>query len=86
MEKPLISCPACSSRLIYPTGFDRDDDGSMIIERRCPECEHADIVVAEFKAALTWIQRERRIRRQLMMHLIELELDEILDAAQPAEH
>jgi hypothetical protein len=86
MEKPLTSCPTCTSCLIYPTGFDRDDEtGGMIIERRCPECEHVDVVCAPLRASLAWIHRERQIRRQLIRRVIDLELEDILGVTETAE-
>jgi hypothetical protein len=79
--KPLTSCPACDSRLIYPLDAHRHADGRAVIERRCPECEHVDVVVAEIDAARRWGRRERRIRIELIRAVLDLEVESILDPA-----
>jgi DNA-directed RNA polymerase subunit RPC12/RpoP len=60
----LVICPACSSRLIYPidlAGWKQD----AILSRRCPECEHRDVVVTARLPALLWLARTARQRDEL---------------------
>ena len=33
-------CPECSSKLVYPTGWDEAGPDSWQVQLRCPECEH----------------------------------------------
>ena len=78
-SRPLIVCPGCSSRLIYPVAIERHPDARrIVIERCCAECEHNDSACCDVRAAERWVQRERRIRLQLVRHVVELELDDIL--------
>ncbi len=77
--RPLTTCPACASRLIYPVSFaSHPDRERVVIERCCPECDHSDCVVCDAVAAAVWGRRERSIRRELVRQVIALELDEIL--------
>ncbi len=39
-DQALHVCTACSSELVYPTGWDETDDESWKVALRCPECEH----------------------------------------------
>ena len=39
-EQALHVCTACSSELVYPTGWDEVDDESWQVQLRCPDCEH----------------------------------------------
>jgi DNA-directed RNA polymerase subunit RPC12/RpoP len=80
-RKPLTRCPLCSSRLIFPLSVEVHHSSGMIIERRCPECEHRDVVVTDLLAAQVWARRERRLRSQLVRTVLDLELAEILAAA-----
>jgi len=34
----LCECPHCSSRLVYPTGWQAEPDGGISLQMRCPEC------------------------------------------------
>jgi transcriptional regulator NrdR family protein len=77
-SKPLTSCPICDSRLIYPVDARRHPEGGAVIERRCPECEHSDIVVAGLEAARRWGRREQRVRVELVRAVLALEVEEIL--------
>jgi hypothetical protein len=63
-RKPLVHCPCCMSRLIYAidaAGYDAE----VILNRRCPECEHRDSVVTSALAAAVWYRRDTRIMREL---------------------
>jgi hypothetical protein len=80
-SKPLTSCPICDSRLIYPVDAHRDSEGLAVIERRCPECEHSDIVTCEPETAGRWGRREQRIRTELVRVVLALEVEGILGAA-----
>ena len=63
-RKPLVHCPRCTSRLIYTVdaaGYDAE----VILDRRCPECEHRDSVVTSALAAAVWYRRDTRIMREL---------------------
>jgi Zn ribbon nucleic-acid-binding protein len=63
-QKPLARCPACSSRLIYPidlAGWSWD----TVVSRRCPECEHHDVVATARLPALLWFARNARQRDEL---------------------
>jgi DNA-directed RNA polymerase subunit RPC12/RpoP len=65
VSKPLVHCPRCSSRLIYAVdtaGYDAE----VILNRRCPECEHRDSVVTSAIAAAVWYRRDTRLMRELM--------------------
>jgi hypothetical protein len=77
-SKPLTTCPTCDSRLIYPLDAYRHPDGGAVIVRRCPECEHSDIVRAELEAARRWGRREQRIRVELVRAVLDLEVAGIL--------
>jgi hypothetical protein len=60
----LVRCPSCLSPLIYPVdlaGLERE----IVVSRRCPECEHRDLVVAERLAALLWFDRYIRERSEI---------------------
>jgi len=79
-SRPLIVCPpGCTSMLLYPVAIERHPDGRrIVIERYCPECEHNDSVCCDVRAAERWVQRESRIRLQLVRQVVELELEDIL--------
>jgi DNA-directed RNA polymerase subunit RPC12/RpoP len=62
---PLVRCPRCSSRLIGPTHTDACRDG-VIVERRCPECDHRDRVVTTAFAAAVWARHESRVASGLL--------------------
>jgi hypothetical protein len=64
-RKPLVHCPRCTSSLIYTVdaaGYDAE----VILDRRCPECEHRDSVVTSALAAAVWYRRETRLMRELL--------------------
>ena len=65
-QKPLVHCPRCLSRLIY-TVDTAGYDSEVILDRRCPECEHRDSVVTTALAAAIWYRRETRIMRELQV-------------------
>ena len=79
--KPLTVCPACASRLIYPVTFAPLDSGRVVIERRCPECEHDDCVTCDPTAATAWARRVRRDRLELVHQVLDLEIAAALAAA-----
>ena len=54
--KPLVRCPVCSSGLIYPVTCSSWKRHS-VVERRCPECEHRDVVTTHRLAAAVWLRR-----------------------------
>jgi hypothetical protein len=61
---PLVVCPCCRSRLIYTT--DTAGFGSQVVlDRRCPECEHRDSVIATAHAAAAWYRRDTRLLTEL---------------------
>jgi hypothetical protein len=63
-RKPLVHCPSCESSLIYTTdsaGYDAE----VILNRRCPECEHRDSVVTTAIAAAVWYRRDTRLLAEL---------------------
>jgi DNA-directed RNA polymerase subunit RPC12/RpoP len=75
-RKPLVHCPRCESRLIYAVdaaGYEAE----VILNRRCPECEHRDSVVTSAIAAAVWYRRDTRLMQQLM------DLADSLAAASP---
>ena len=39
-EQALHVCTACSSELVYPTGWDEVDEERWQVQLRCPDCEH----------------------------------------------
>jgi DNA-directed RNA polymerase subunit RPC12/RpoP len=64
VQKLLARCPACSSKLIYPidlAGWDSD----TVVSRRCPECEHRDVVLTAPLPAALWFARNTRQRHEL---------------------
>jgi hypothetical protein len=61
---PLVRCPRCSSRLITPTQTDACRDG-VIVDRRCPDCDHRDRVVTTAFAAAVWARHEARVASSL---------------------
>ena len=64
-HKPLVYCPRCLSRLIYAVdaaGFNLE----VILNRRCPECEHRDSVVTTAIAAAVWYRRDTRHMHELL--------------------
>jgi DNA-directed RNA polymerase subunit RPC12/RpoP len=63
-RKPLVHCPRCASRLIY-TVDTAGYDSEVILDRRCPECEHRDSVVTSALAAAVWYRRDTRILAEL---------------------
>jgi DNA-directed RNA polymerase subunit RPC12/RpoP len=62
--KPLVRCPCCDSRLIY-TVDSAGYDAEVILDRRCPECEHRDSVVTSALAAAVWYRRDTRLLAEL---------------------
>jgi hypothetical protein len=63
-RKPLVHCPRCTSNLIYAVDT-AGCDAEVILNRRCPECEHRDSVVTTALAAAVWYRRDTRIMREL---------------------
>ena len=61
---PLVRCPRCSSRLIAPCTPTAAHDG-VIVDRRCPECDHRDRVVTTAFAAAVWARHETRVASSL---------------------
>ena len=61
---PLVRCPRCRSRLITPVQADGCSDG-VIVDRRCPECDHRDRVVTTAFAAAVWARHEARVASSL---------------------
>lgn len=62
--EPLVRCPACESSLIYPvtcSPWKRDS----LIDRRCPDCEHRDVVITHRLAAAVWLRRCQTATEQL---------------------
>jgi hypothetical protein len=60
----LLICPCCSSASIYPidlAGWAR----AAIVSRRCPVCEHRDVVAVSRLAAFDWFERIAREREEL---------------------
>jgi hypothetical protein len=83
-SKPLVHCPRCSSRLIYAidaAGYDAE----VILNRRCPECEHRDSVVTSAIAAAVWYRRDTRLIRELMQLADSLAQPAPLAVVQPGE-
>jgi DNA-directed RNA polymerase subunit RPC12/RpoP len=59
-----MTCPCCGSRLIYTT--DTAGFGSQVVlDRRCPECEHRDTIIARAPAAAAWYRRDTRLLAEL---------------------
>ena len=80
-SKPLIVCPACASRLIYPLSFVPDAVGHVVVERHCPDCEHSDCVTCDATAAEVWVKRELRIRLEIVRQVLDLEIEAALATA-----
>jgi Zn ribbon nucleic-acid-binding protein len=63
-KKRLVICPLCASALIYPidlAGWGED----TVVSRRCPECEHRDVVALSAVAAFLRFVRITRERKEL---------------------
>jgi hypothetical protein len=71
---PLVRCPECSSRLIYPLDAEPYGDAHQIVHRRCPECEHVDRVLASSLASVLWERAQQRRAIELAAELLALEL------------
>jgi DNA-directed RNA polymerase subunit RPC12/RpoP len=63
-HKLLAVCPSCSSKLVYPTDL-AGWNGEIVVSRRCPECEHRDVVVTARLPASLWLERNARQRDEL---------------------
>ena len=63
-SKPLVRCALCSSDLIYPLRCARYG-AQCVIDRRCPECENHDCVLASRLAAELWYRRNAYIAEEL---------------------
>jgi DNA-directed RNA polymerase subunit RPC12/RpoP len=86
MTMPLITCPTCASKLIFPRCWEPFGDDHALVDRRCPECEHEDRVVATTFAARLWERAQERRRVELAADLLQLELETWLEAgSQPAD-
>jgi hypothetical protein len=83
MSMPLITCPACASKLIYPRSCEPFADEHALVDRRCPECEHSDRVVATAFAVRLWERAQERRRIDLAADLLQLELEGWLEAGAP---
>ena len=62
---PLVRCPRCSGRLIGPTRSEPCRDG-VIVDRRCPDCDHRDRIVTTAFAATVWARHEARVASALL--------------------
>jgi hypothetical protein len=84
VQKPLVHCPHCLSRLIYTidtAGYDAE----VILDRRCPECEHRDSVVTTALAAAVWYRRETRIMREMQVLADSLAADALVGVTEGAD-
>ncbi len=79
--KPLTRCEGCASPLIYARAAVALEGGRVAIDRRCPECERHDRVVASSAAVAAWARRERRVREHLVGIVLMREVDAILASA-----
>jgi len=52
-----------------------DEADRTLLVRRCPECEHDDLVVADTRAAEAWHRRQARHRFELAAELLVLEAE-----------
>lgn len=83
-QKPLVHCPRCVSRLIY-TVDTAGYDSEVILDRRCPECEHRDSVVTTALAAAVWYRRDTRIMRELQVLADSLAADALVSVVEGAD-
>lgn len=67
--QPLTRC-GCGSKLIYPLAVRTAGPGCAIVDRRCPECETRDTVVAAADAAAAWVHRQSYLRAVLQASLV----------------
>jgi len=68
---PLVRCARCGSCLIYP--IRRTELGrETVVERRCPDCEFVDRVIASTAAADAWSRRQATVRASLIAHALAL--------------
>jgi hypothetical protein len=62
--RKLAACPSCASTMIYPIDL-AGWDGDTVVTRRCPECEHRDVVQTGRLPAMLWFDRNARLRAEL---------------------
>jgi ribosomal protein S27E len=80
ITKPLVRCPACESTLIYPVAC-LPWKRQSLVERRCPDCEHCDVVITHRLAAAVWLRRGKSAADDLhaladaLADGLELEID-----------
>jgi hypothetical protein len=51
--------------MIYPRDLASLQGGDVVVSRRCPECEHRDLVVTGQLPAMLWFDRTVRERAEL---------------------
>ncbi len=73
--KPLTTCPACGSALIHPCGTEEFGQGHLLVDRRCPDCELRDRVLAHAGAFAAWERAQARRLVALAADLLVLELE-----------
>ncbi len=62
---PLIRCRRCDSSLLQLERMWLLADGRHAAERRCPDCDRHDMVVADPRALQIWANRERQLLETL---------------------
>jgi hypothetical protein len=61
----LTRCQACASALVQAVRIEPLGDGTCLMVRWCPECEHADQRVVDEAVAFAWRCRDKRFRDSL---------------------
>ena len=62
--RSIAKCARCAGRMIYP----RDLAGvgeRVVISRRCPDCQHCDVVLTTRLPAMVWFARNVREREEM---------------------
>lgn len=61
----LTRCQECASSLVQAVRIEPLANGTCLMERRCPECEHVDERVVDEAVAFAWRCRDQRFRDTL---------------------
>jgi hypothetical protein len=81
---PLIRCRACDSPLLQLERIWLLVDGRHAAERRCPDCDRHDMVVADPRALSIWAKRERQLLETLEELAAALATREAPESVPPA--
>jgi hypothetical protein len=75
----MSECPTCGSELLQPLRSRACDDGSMVVELRCPEC-FAWMEAACTRGDVTELDRRQAALRERLVHAYERSVTESMEA------